>query len=203
MAGRMLEDEGAILSAISLPLTEAVFPAYFLIANAEASSNLARYDGVRLGNAQSEAENLEDRYVENRSRGFGKEVQRRIMLGTYIQTAGFGAGWHEKALRVRRKVCDDLRSAFASVDLLLTPVTPGPPFRFGERLRDPLRMYLTDVFNTAANLGGNPALSVPAGKDSQGRPMAVQLMADLFREDLCYRAASVIEGVSDTTWGTN
>jgi len=188
-----LRVRGAEIVDVSLPLTPVVFPAYFLIANAEAASNLARYDGVRQGRRSPEDGDLAETYIESRSRSFGREVKRRIMLGTFVQTEGFAARWHEKALRVRRKVTDELRETFERVDLLLTPVTPGPPFRLGERMDDPMQMYLTDVFNTAANLAGNPALAVPTGNDDQGRPRAVQLMAGHFREDLCYRAGAAIE----------
>lgn len=190
-----LNKQGARIMDVSLPLTPVVFPAYFLIANAEAASNLARYDGVRLGARATDAEDLVDTYLQSRSAGFGREVKRRIMLGTFVQSESHVTGWHEKALRIRRKVIEEFETMFSKVDLLLSPVTPGPPFRLGERLEDPMQMYLTDVFNTAANLAGNPAIAVPTGRDEQQRPRAVQLMAAHFREDLCYRAGAIIEGI--------
>ena len=187
-----LEQEGAVVRDCTLPLTRAVFPAYFLIANAEASSNLARYDGVRLG-AAADMDALHDRYVRSRSEGFGREVKRRIMLGNYVLSGGHEHDWYGRAQRVRRLVREEFDRSFNAFDLLLTPVTPGPPFRMGERLADPMDMYLTDVFNTAANLSGLPAISVPAGMDEQGLPFAVQLMSAAWREDLLYAAAGMVE----------
>jgi len=189
---RRLEERGAVIRDCSLPLTRAVFPAYFLIANAEASSNLARYDGVRLGTA-AKTDALHDRYVRSRSEGFGREVKRRIMLGSRVLGGGHEQDWYGRAQRVRRLVREEFERTFGVLDLLLTPVTPGPPFRMGERLADPMDMYLTDVFNTAANLSGLPAISVPAGKDAKGLPFAVQFMAGAWREDLLYAAAGAVE----------
>lgn len=190
-----LEQEGAVVRDCSLPLTRAVFPAYFLIANAEASSNLARYDGVRLG-AAADTDELRDRYVRSRSEGFGREVKRRIMLGSWVLSGGHAQDWYGRAQRVRRLVREEFNRTFDDLDLLLTPVTPGPPFRLGERLADPMDMYLTDVFNTAANLSGLPAISVPAGRDERGLPFAVQFMAAAWREDLLYAAAGTVERLS-------
>jgi aspartyl-tRNA(Asn)/glutamyl-tRNA(Gln) amidotransferase subunit A len=199
-----LEKKGAVLAEISLPLTPVVFPAYFIMANAEATSNLARYDGVRLGRPGTETQQadgndpaslLAERYGASRREGFGREVRRRILLGMELLIEGEEADWYERARRVRRRVRDEYDAAFTNVDLLLTPVTAGPPFRFGERLEHPLRMYLTDMFNTSANLTGLPAISVPAGNDDAGLPFAVQFIAGAFREDQLYAAAGAVENI--------
>lgn len=205
MVAGLLRDAGAEVQDVSLPQSALVFPAYFVIANVEASSNLARYDGVRLGRMAANAElrapgdaeeivsPLLRRYRTSRGSGFGQEVQRRILLGTQLLEEGEEAGWYDRARRVRHLVREEFAALFRDTDLLLTPVTPGPPFAFGARLREPLHMYLTDLFNTAANLTGIPAISVPAGADEQGRPLAVQFMAGAFRESTLYAAAGCVE----------
>jgi aspartyl-tRNA(Asn)/glutamyl-tRNA(Gln) amidotransferase subunit A len=201
----MLRDAGAELRELSLPHSALVFPAYFVIANVEASSNLARYDGVRLGRRAPDAALRESgdaeeiispllqRYRASRGSGFGREVQRRILLGTQLLEEGEEANWYDRARRVRLLLREEFAALFRDTDVLLTPVTPGPPFAFGARLREPLHMYLTDLFNTAANLTGIPAVSVPAGTDAQGRPVAVQFMAGAFRESTLYAAAGCVE----------
>ncbi|MCB2206552.1 aspartyl/glutamyl-tRNA amidotransferase subunit A [bacterium] len=202
-----LESKGAEVQEVSLPLTPSVFPAYFVIANAEASSNLARYDGVRLGTASPNPASATDshssfplsmlmqRYAANRGEGFGREVHRRIMLGVTLLAGSEEHDWLGRAQRMRRRVSEEFAGVFSNTDLLLTPVTPGPPFAFGARLDDPLHMYLTDLFNTAANLTGIPAISVPAGNDEAGNPLAVQFMAPAFGEESLYTAAAAVERI--------
>lgn len=188
-----LTQSGVMFRDISLPHTRYAIPAYYIVANAEASSNLARYDGVRYGARSEGVKTLEDLYVRSRSQGFGDEVKRRIMLGTYALSAGYYEAYYARAQKVRRLIRDDFLSAFSHVDLILTPTTPTPPFRLGEKLTDPLSMYLQDVFTTPANLAGIPSLSIPTGKTATGLPLAAQLMGPHFGEPMLLRVARHLE----------
>jgi len=188
-----LRSLGADVKEISLSHTRYAIPAYYIVANAEASSNLARYDGVRYGRRAAQYETLEQLYVRSRSEGFGDEVKRRIMLGTYALSAGYYEAYYARAQKVRRLIRDEFLAAFADVDVMLTPTTPMPAFKLGEKLDDPLAMYLSDVFTTPASLAGIPALSIPIGKTAEGLPIAAQLLGPHFSEGLLLKTAKYIE----------
>ncbi len=188
-----LKSAGADVKAISLPHTRYAIPVYYIVANAEASSNLARYDGVRYGRRTAPGESLEQLYVRSRSEGFGDEVKRRIMLGTYALSAGYYEAYYARAQKVRRLMRDEYLAAFSEVDIILTPTTPTPAFKLGEKLDDPLTMYLSDVFTTPANLAGIPALSIPIGKTKGGLPIAAQLLGPHFGEALLLKVAKYID----------
>ena len=186
--GRM----GAELIDVSLPHSELAIATYYIIADAEASSNLARYDGVKFGHRISTPD-LTNMYTETRHSGFGKEVKRRILLGTYVLSSGYYEAYYRKAMQVRRLIIDDFQRAFGEVDILLTPATPTTAFKLGERIDDPLAMYLSDVYTVSANLTGLPALSIPCGKDKSGMPIGLQLISTYFKEELLFRTGRAIE----------
>ncbi len=188
-----LEKRGAKLSSVSLPHTKYAVSTYYLIATAEASSNLSRFDGVRFGHRSEDAENLNEMYEKSRSEGFGEEVKRRIMLGTYVLSAGFYDAYYRKAQRVRTLITDDFRKVFETVDTLLTPVTPSPAFRFGEKTEDPLQMYLADVFTISCNLAGLPGISIPFSKSSAGLPIGVQLLAPWWEDGRLFQVGRQLE----------
>ncbi|GAP11962.1 aspartyl/glutamyl-tRNA(Asn/Gln) amidotransferase subunit A [Bellilinea caldifistulae] len=185
---RMLAELGGEVHEISLPHTEYALPVYYLIAPAEASANLARYDGVRFGYRAS-ADTLGELFNLSRSRGFGAEVKRRIMLGTYALSAGYYEAYYGQAQKVRTLIRRDFEEAFQQVDIIATPVTPTTAFRVGEHRDDPLAMYLEDVFTLPTNLAGVPGLAFPVGFDRQGLPVGMQIMASHFREDLLFSVA--------------
>ena len=172
---------GAETVEISLPNSHLAVPTYYVIAPAECSANLARFDGVRFGHRCDAPRDLEDLYKRSRSEGFGPEVKRRIMIGTYALSAGYYDAYYLKAQRVRRQIGDDFRRAFGEVDLIAGPTAPGTAFRLGERADDPITMYLSDIFTIAANLAGLPGLSLPAGF-ADGLPVGLQLIGDHFGE---------------------
>jgi aspartyl-tRNA(Asn)/glutamyl-tRNA(Gln) amidotransferase subunit A len=184
---------GCRIDEISLPHTEYAIAAYYLIATAEASSNLARFDGVRYGLRRGAELSLAEMYRKTRMAGFGKEVKRRILLGTYALSAGYYDAYYLKALKVRTLILRDFQSAFEQVDLVLTPTSPTVAFRIGEKVDDPLSMYLSDIFTITCNLAGLPGISVPAGKNSAGLPIGMQLLGNHFQEDLLLRAAHNFE----------
>ena len=183
-----LETLGAQVQPIHLPHTEYALPVYYLIAPAEASANLARYDGVRFG-LREPSDTILDMFRETRGAGFGAEVKRRIMLGTYALSAGYYDAYYGQAQKVRTLIQQDFTQAFTTVDLIAAPVAPTTAFRIGEHGDDPLAMYLEDVFTLPANLAGVPGLSFPVGFDSQGLPVGMQLMGPLFGEEILFRAA--------------
>ncbi|MDC3234984.1 Asp-tRNA(Asn)/Glu-tRNA(Gln) amidotransferase subunit GatA [Candidatus Puniceispirillum sp.] len=187
-----LRDAGAELVDVSLPHTKYALPAYYIIAPAEASSNLARYDGVRFG-MRVEADTLDGMYEATRAAGFGEEVQRRIMIGTYVLSAGYYDAYYLKAQKVRRLVKDDFDTVFQSVDALLTPATPSAAFPVGRKIDDPVTNYLNDVFTVPANLAGLPGISVPGGLTSDGLPLGLQVVGRAFDEASIYRVAAVLE----------
>lgn len=188
-----LKDAGAELVPISLPHTKYALPAYYIIAPAEASSNLARYDGVRYG-ARAEADgSLDEMYEATRAAGFGDEVQRRIMIGTYALSAGYYDAYYLKAQQVRQLIRNDFDDTFQTVDAILTPATPTAAFPLGEKQEDPVTMYLNDVFTVPANLAGLPGISVPAGLSADGLPLGLQVLAGAFREDTLYQVARCLE----------
>ena len=158
-----LRESGAILEKISLPHTEYNIPTYYILVTAEASSNLARYDGARYGYRSPQAKSLYEMYVKSRSEGFGAEVKRRIMLGTYVLSAGYYEAYYRKAQKVRRLIKEDFDKAFEKVDVIITPTSPTTAFKLGEKTDDPLKMYLSDIYTVSVNLAGVPAINVPAG----------------------------------------
>ncbi len=178
---------------VSLPHTEYALPTYYLIATAEASSNLARYDGVQYGYRAKDYEDLIDMYKKTRSQGFGEEVKRRIMLGTYALSSGYYDAYYLKAQKVRTLIIEDFKKVFEDVDVIITPASPTTAFKLGEKAKDPLSMYLSDILTIPVNLAGLPALTVPGGRDSKGLPVGVQIIAPHFREDLLYKVGKFIE----------
>ncbi len=190
---RDLEGAGAVIKPISLKFTEYAIPIYYLIATAEASSNLARYDGVRYGYRSPSSTDLSSLYNKSRSEGFGKEVKRRIILGTYSLSSGYYDAYYLKALKGRTLIIEDFRKAFSEVDAIITPVTTTTAFKLGEMISDPLQMYMSDILTISANLAGIPALSVPAGKDSAGLPIGLQIMGNHFQEEKILNIAEYIE----------
>ncbi len=190
---------GAELVDVSLPHTDYAVASYYLIAMAEASSNLARYDGVRYGVRQDSGAGLVEMYRQTRTAGFGDEVKRRIMLGTYALSSGYYDAYYLKAQKVRTLVRQDFTRVFADVDLLLTPVAPTPAFKLGEKVNDPLQMYLSDIFTLSTNLAGTCALSLPCGFSDKGLPIGVQLIGRPFAEAEILQAAWAFENATD--WG--
>ncbi|HEY3797765.1 MAG TPA: Asp-tRNA(Asn)/Glu-tRNA(Gln) amidotransferase subunit GatA [Caulobacteraceae bacterium] len=191
-----LKDAGCEVVDVSLPHTKYALPAYYIIAPAEASSNLARYDGMRFG-LRVDGDNLTETYEATRAAGFGAEVRRRVMIGAYVLSAGYYDAYYLKALKVRRKIADDFDAAFEKVDALLTPTAPSAAFGLGENTADPLAMYLNDVFTVTVNLAGLPALSLPAGLDAQGLPLGLQLIGRSMDEGTLFQLASVMEKAAD------
>lgn len=191
---------GAEFVDISLPHTDYAVATYYLIATAEASSNLARYDGVRFGHRAEGAAGLLDMYTKSRSEGFGAEVKRRIMLGTYALSSGYYDAYYVKAQKVRTLIMQDFIRAFETVDVILTPVAPTPAFKIGEKVADPLQMYLSDIFTIPVNLAGTCAMSIPAGISASGLPIGLQLIGKPFGEETILRAAHAFEQA--TEWHT-
>jgi len=190
---------GASLREISLPHTQYAIPTYYIIAPAEASSNLARYDGVRYGPRFGAADDVRQLYRNTRGHGFGPEVRRRILVGTYVLSAGYYEAYYGRAQRMRGLIAEDFRRVFGQgVDLIFTPATPTPAFRAGERMDDPVAMYLADIFTVTANLAGLPALTLPIGR-VEGLPIGGQLMAPAFEEPRLLRAALALERVVSAT----
>lgn len=188
----MLREAGAEVVDISLPHTKYALPVYYIIAPAEASSNLARYDGVRFG-LRVDGKDLNDMYASTRFAGFGKEVRRRILIGTYVLSAGYYDAYYLKAQRVRRLIRNDFIEAFKKCDVILTPASPGTAFGIGEKTDDPLQMYLEDVFTVTLNLAGLPGICVPVGLANNGLPMGMQLIGRAFDEETLFTAASALE----------
>jgi aspartyl-tRNA(Asn)/glutamyl-tRNA(Gln) amidotransferase subunit A len=191
-----LEQAGAETVEISLPHTKYALPAYYIVAPAEASSNLARYDGVRYGLREEGAE-LIDMYESTRAAGFGPEVRRRVLIGTYVLSAGYYDAYYIKAQQVRELIAQDFRQAFAGVDAILTPTTPYEAFAIGERADDPIAMYLNDVLTVPANLAGLPGISVPAALSEGGLPLGLQVLAKAFDDETVLRIAGVLEEAAD------
>jgi aspartyl-tRNA(Asn)/glutamyl-tRNA(Gln) amidotransferase subunit A len=196
-AVQTVEALGARCVEVSLPHTPYAVAAYYVIAPSEASSNLARYDGVKYGFRDPEATELGDMYRKTRSHGFGPEVQRRIIIGTYCLSAGYYDAYYKKASQVRTLIIQDFKKAFDTCRLLLSPVAPTPAFPIGEKVEDPLTMYLSDVFTLSANLAGIPGISVPCGFSRQGLPIGLQIMGNHFDEAMVYRAAYQFEAATE------
>ena len=189
---KILKDNGAVIKDISLPHTKYALPTYYIIAPAEASSNLARYDGVRYG-LRAEGKDLTEMYENTRSKGFGTEVKRRIMIGTYVLSSGYYDAYYLKAQKVRNLIKMDFDNAYKDVDVILTPTTPTPAFKFGENTDDPIAMYLNDIFTVTANLAGLPAISLPIKYNKDGLPLALQLFGKSFDEQTLLNTAYSIE----------
>jgi aspartyl-tRNA(Asn)/glutamyl-tRNA(Gln) amidotransferase subunit A len=187
-----LKEAGAEIFDISLPHTKYALPAYYIVAPAEASSNLARYDGVRYGQ-RVDGEDIADLYEKTRAAGFGHEVQRRVMIGTYVLSAGYYDAYYLKAQKVRTLIKRDFEEAWGKVDAILTPTTPGPAFAIGEKSSDPLEMYLNDIFTVTANMAGLPGISVPAGLTEDGLPLGLQVIGKALDEETLFRVGGVLE----------
>lgn len=188
-----LEALGAEVKTISCPRFRYGLPAYYIIAPSEASANLARYDGVRYGMREKDADNLLSMYTKTRAKGFGKEVKRRIMLGTYALSAGYYDAYYLKAQKVRTLIKQDFEAAFAQVDVLVSPTAPTTAFKAGEKTADPLSMYISDLMTIPVNLAGLPGMSIPCGFDEQGLPVGLQLIGNVLREDILFRVGYAYE----------
>jgi aspartyl-tRNA(Asn)/glutamyl-tRNA(Gln) amidotransferase subunit A len=188
-----LKAAGAEIIDVSLPHTRYALPAYYIVAPAEASSNLARYDGIRYGARQNGDGSLTSTYETTRAKGFGAEVQRRLLIGTYVLSAGYYDAYYLRAQKVRTRILQDFEEAFKQCDALLTPATPSAAFGYGEKGDDPVAMYLNDIFTVTANLAGLPAIAMPAGLDAQGLPLGLQVIGKALDEESCFRVAAAIE----------
>ena len=201
-----LKAAGCEIVDISLPHTKYALPTYYIVAPAEASSNLARYDGMRFGHRATDAKSLTDLYETSRAEGFGKEVQRRLTIGAYVLSAGFYDAFYVKALKVRRRIAEDFDNVWDKVDAVLTPSTPSAAFALGDKQIDPVTMYLNDVFTVTANLAGLPGISVPAGLDSGGLPLGLQVIGKALDEATVFRVGQALEdaagftGKAETWW---
>jgi aspartyl-tRNA(Asn)/glutamyl-tRNA(Gln) amidotransferase subunit A len=193
-----LRDAGCEIVEVSLPHTRYALPAYYIVAPAEASSNLARYDGMRYG-LRADAASLTDTYETSRAQGFGEEVKRRILIGTYVLSAGYYDAYYLRALKVRRRIADDFSQAFGKVDALLTPTAPSAAFALGENSDDPVAMYLNDIFTVTVNLAGLPGMSLPAGLDPSGLPLGLQLIGRPLEEGLLFSLGGALEKAAGFT----
>ncbi|WP_292042520.1 MULTISPECIES: Asp-tRNA(Asn)/Glu-tRNA(Gln) amidotransferase subunit GatA [unclassified Brevundimonas] len=188
-----LKAAGCEIVEISLPHTKYALPTYYIVAPAEASSNLARYDGMRFGHRAEDFSSLDDLYAASRAEGFGKEVQRRLTIGAYVLSAGFYDAYYVRALKVRRRIAEDFDNVWGKVDAILTPSTPSAAFKLGDKQIDPLTMYLNDVFTVTTNLAGLPGISVPAGLDANGLPLGLQVIGKALDEETVFKVAGAIE----------
>ncbi|HWA01849.1 MAG TPA: Asp-tRNA(Asn)/Glu-tRNA(Gln) amidotransferase subunit GatA [Caulobacterales bacterium] len=186
------KDAGANIKTISLKHTKYALPCYYIVAPAEASSNLARYDGMRFG-ARVAGKDLVATYEQTRASGFGREVQRRILIGTYVLSAGYYDAYYLRAQKVRARIAEDFREAFRSVDAIITPATPSAAFALGEKSGDPVQMYLNDIFTVTANLAGLPGLALPAALDAQGLPLGLQVIGKALDEESVFAVSSALE----------
>ena len=193
-----MKDAGAEIVPISLPHTKYALPAYYVVAPAEASSNLARYDGMRYG-LRVDGTDLNDTYDRTRTEGFGDEVRRRIMIGTYVLSAGYYDAYYLRAQKVRTRIVQDFENAWESCDAILTPTAPSAPFAVGRKVNDPVQMYLNDIFTVTTNLAGLPGISVPAGLDKDGLPLGLQIIGKALDEATVFKAASALEKAAGFT----
>ena len=193
-----MKEAGAEIVPVTLPHTKYALPAYYIVAPAEASSNLARYDGMRYG-LRVEGDDLNDTYEHTRAAGFGPEVQRRIMIGTYVLSAGYYDAYYLQAQKVRTRIVEDFENAWESCDALLTPTAPSAPFAVGRKVTDPIQMYLNDIFTVTTNLAGLPGISVPSGLDKDGLPLGLQIIGKALDEDTVFAAASALEKAAGFT----
>lgn len=192
-AAKVLEEQGAIVEEFDLSLVEYAIPAYYVIASAEASSNLSRFDGVKYGYRTKEYEGLHNMYKKTRSEGFGPEVKRRIMLGSFVLSSGYYDAYYLKALRTKALIKKAFDEAFSKYDVILSPAAPTTAPKIGESLKDPIKMYLGDIYTISVNLAGLPGMTVPCGKDDKGLPIGVQLIGDCFQEKKIIKAAYTYE----------
>jgi aspartyl-tRNA(Asn)/glutamyl-tRNA(Gln) amidotransferase subunit A len=197
---KLYAQSGATVKEISLPTSPFAVAAYYVVATAEASSNLARYDGVHYGYRAKSFDNLIDMYCRTRGESFGQEVKRRIMLGTYVLSSGYKDAYYVKALKVRRLIKEDFDKAFAECDVIMGPTSPTAAFKVGERTADPLAMYLSDIYTISCNLAGLPGISIPCGFTRKGLPIGLQILAPPFEEDKLLRVARMYE--QETDWHT-
>jgi aspartyl-tRNA(Asn)/glutamyl-tRNA(Gln) amidotransferase subunit A len=189
----LLKQHGAMVKEISLPHTKYTIATYYILTTAEASSNLARYDGARYGTRADHVKDIFEMYTRSRSQGFGDEVKRRIMLGTYVLSAGYYEAYYRKGQKVRRFIKEDFDKAFRDVDCIITPTSPTTAFKLGEKIDDPLTMYLSDIYTVSANLAGIPGISIPCGNDHQGLPIGLQILGKHFDEETILRAADFLQ----------
>ena len=189
----ILKKSGVKIIDISLPHTKYALPTYYIVAPAEASSNLARYDGIKYGYRSKKGKNLIEMYENTRGEGFGDEVKRRVLIGTYVLSSGYYDAYYLKAQQVRKLIKNDFDNSFKKVDAILTPSTPSSAFKIGEKTSDPISMYLNDIFTVPVNLAGLPAISLPAGKDSKGRPLGLQLISNTLEEQRILNIAFAME----------
>jgi len=189
----MLRTHGATIEEISLPHTEYTIATYYILATAEASSNLARYDGARYGFRKENVADLSEMYIKSRTEGFGAEVKRRIMLGTYVLSAGYYDAYYRKGQKVRRLIKEDFDNAFSKVDCMIAPTSPSTSFKAGDKMDDPLQMYLSDIYTTSINLAGIPGMSIPCGEDRTGLPIGMQILGPQFGESTILRVADFLE----------
>ena len=190
-----LVKEGAQTVSISLPSTDYALSAYYIISSAEASSNLARFDGVKYGYRAKDFTNLIDMYEKTRSEGFGDEVKRRIMLGTFVLSSGFYDAYYKRAKQMQQKIAQEYAEAFSQCDIILTPTSPSTAFRMGERTDDPLKMYAADICTVTVNIAGLPAISVPCATVSNGLPVGMQMIGPKFSEQMLFDAAGCFENI--------
>jgi aspartyl-tRNA(Asn)/glutamyl-tRNA(Gln) amidotransferase subunit A len=188
-----LKAAGCTIKPVSLPHTKYAIPAYYLVATAEASANLARFDGVRYGHRSRESNTLSDMYSHSRDEGFGAEVKRRILLGTYALSAGYYDAYYGKAQQVRRLLAEEFLRAFTEVDAIVTPTAPTPAFKLGEKTGDPLAMYLADIYTVTASLAGICGVTVPCGATAAGLPVGMQVLATHLNEGMAFRVARAVE----------
>ncbi len=196
-AAELLEKEGAVVEEFDLPFIDYAVPAYYIVACAEASSNLSRYDGVKYGYRTKDAENIVEAYYKSRSQGFGREVKRRIMLGSFVLSSGYFDAYYKKALQVRGMIKRAFGSAFEKYDMILSPVSPTPAYRIGEQIADPLAMYMADIYTVSVNLSGLPAVSLPCGYTESGLPMGMQLIGNSFSEASLIEVAAAYQMLTD------
>jgi aspartyl-tRNA(Asn)/glutamyl-tRNA(Gln) amidotransferase subunit A len=187
-----LKSLGHVVEGIDFPLNEYVLPTYYILATAEASSNLSRFDGVRYGYRSPNTTDLTSLYKKTRAEGFGKEVQRRILLGTFVLSASYYDAYYTKAQKVRRLIRDQLKEVLKKYDFIVTPTTPTTAFKLGAHSKNPVEMYLADLFSVQANVAGIPAISVPCGKDAEGLPIGLQIMADDFQESKLFQFSKIL-----------
>ncbi len=192
----LLKSAGHSVDAIDFPLNEYVLPTYYILATAEASSNLSRYDGVRYGHRSASSLDLNSLYKKTRSEGFGKEVQRRIMLGTFVLSASYYDAYYTKAQKVRRLIRDSIKAIFSNHDFIILPTTPTTAFKLGEHTNNPIEMYLADLYSVQANVAGVPGISVPCGQDAKELPIGIQIIADDFEESKLFQFSEIIQNLS-------
>ncbi|MEK7275466.1 MAG: amidase family protein, partial [Candidatus Desantisbacteria bacterium] len=193
----LISENGVECENISMPHTEYAIPCYYILVTSEASSNLARYDGVQYGYRDTSGQNLVEMYSNTRTNGFGSEVKRRIMLGTYALSAGYYDAYYLKAQKVRTLIRQDFDKAFEKYDALITPVSPFPAFKIGEKTNDPLQMYLADIYTVTINLAGLPAISIPCGFSKDGLPIGLQIICKPFDEQMIFKIAFAVEKYLD------